>query len=283
MLRDRLTTSLERDESGIWRARSSAAVSYPVGGQEDFYEIEESSFWFAHRNRCILSALRRFTGPDGFLDIGGGNGFVAAALVAAGFDVLVVEPGESGCRAARERRIEPVVCARFQDLDFEPESVPIAGLFDVLEHIEDDTHFLARIRRILRPDGRVVITVPAYPLLFSNDDHFAGHYRRYTERSLAAALNSAGFTTESCSYYFLPLLVPVFLFRTLPSKVCKRATRNKKKIAADHLGRGLPAQLLQRALDWEAEILARGRRLPLGASLLCIAKVSAAARQLPRP
>ena len=69
-----LAPGLERREPGIWFARRQGEVSYPPRGNAACLEIEDRSFWFLHRNRCIVSLVRRFA-PDGpLLDIGGGNG-----------------------------------------------------------------------------------------------------------------------------------------------------------------------------------------------------------------
>src|SRR4051794_20651144 len=111
-----LAPSLERRDDGLWFARMQASVSYPAHGNAACLELEDGSFWFRHRNRCILSLVRGFP-PDGpFLDIGGGNGYVAKGLAAAGIPCILVEPGLDGALAARARGIDPVICARLEDV-----------------------------------------------------------------------------------------------------------------------------------------------------------------------
>jgi len=93
-----LTAALFLDEDGIWRGHGSAAVSYPADGNDECFQIEDASFWFAHRNRCIAAAAGRFPPAGPIVDVGGGNGFVSRGLIDAGFGAIVLEPGPAGAR-----------------------------------------------------------------------------------------------------------------------------------------------------------------------------------------
>ena len=146
-----------------------------------------------------------------FFDIGGGNGYVAKGLIEAGIACALIEPGIDGAVAARARGIDPVICARLEDAELPPASIAAAGMFDVLEHIEDEAAALRRVHGLLRPGGRLFLTVPAYQFLFSVDDRIAGHFRRYTIASLTGALLESGFRVELASYMFAPL--PPLVFR----------------------------------------------------------------------
>jgi hypothetical protein len=88
-----LAPSLERRDPGIWFARRQERVSYPDQGNAACLAVEDRSFWFRHRNGCIVSLVRRFPPEGVFLDIGGGNGFVSRGLTAAGVTCALVEPG----------------------------------------------------------------------------------------------------------------------------------------------------------------------------------------------
>lgn len=66
---------------------------------------------------------------------------------------------------------------------------------DVLEHFEDDAAFVEKLKRHLRPGGRVVLKVPAQARLYGDVDRTSGHFRRYDEDGLAALMESAGFRT----------------------------------------------------------------------------------------
>ncbi len=266
-----LAPVLERRDPGIWFARRQAEVSYPALGNAACLAVEERSFWFRHRNRCIVSLVRRFPPDDVFLDIGGGNGFVAKALAAAGFACALVEPGVDGALAAHARGVDPVICARLEDLQLSAASVSAAGMFDVLEHIEDEATALQRVHRLLRPDGRLFLTVPAYQFLFSIDDSVAGHFRRYTISSLARTLERSRFRVEFASYIFAPLPPIVFALRTAPSRLGLRRGADPDRDAAELAPNGVATRLMDRLLAAELKRIEAGRSLPFGGSCLCVA------------
>src|ERR1051326_6914805 len=212
-----MSSRLRRGEDGCWVAASSGPLSYPAGGNDACFAVEDESFWFRHRNACLLAVLRRWPPRGTLFDVGGGNGAVAAAVQEAGLDVGLVGRGRGGARNARQRGVESVVCARLEDAGFPPATIPAVGLFDVLEHIEDDRSFLRSIGALLVPGGRLYLSVPAYRVLWSSEDVHAGHYRRYRLSGLRRLLVLAGFRVEYSSSLFWPLPAPIFLLPTLPS------------------------------------------------------------------
>src|SRR5687768_4056473 len=133
-----IAESVTRTPHGYWRAPAAGVVSYPDEAHERCDAIADASYWFQHRNRVIVSALRQFPPPGGVIaDIGGGNGYVAKALQAAGFCPVMIEPAESGALNAVRRGVTHVICGSAQSAGLKTSSVGGAGLFDVLEHIED--------------------------------------------------------------------------------------------------------------------------------------------------
>jgi glycosyltransferase involved in cell wall biosynthesis len=75
---------------------------------------------------------------------------------------------------------------------------------NVLEHIEDDDEALATFANLLRPNGRVVLQVPAMRRIYGEIDASIGHYRRYEREELAAKLRASGFQVESIFYFNTP-------------------------------------------------------------------------------
>ena len=72
--------------------------------------------------------------------------------------------------------------------------------YNVLEHIEDHVGALQSMARLVRPGGRIVLIVPAFPFAMSPVDIATGHVRRYTKKSMRAALTEAGLTIERLHY-----------------------------------------------------------------------------------
>jgi SAM-dependent methyltransferase len=266
-----LAPDLEYRPPGVWFARATGPISYPEHGNEAYARIEDASFWFRHRNRCIASVVRRWHSEGDFLDVGGGNGYVARGLQQAGVDCILLEPGLAGALIAKQRGITQVVCSRLEDAGFLTASVASAGLFDVLEHFEDDVAHLRLVHRILKPSGHLFLTVPAFQMLFSPEDRSVGHFRRYTLASLEARLLAAGFRSVFATYMFWPLPLPVFLFRTVPGYWGSRRVGSIEQATADHAPSKAGSWLVDRALDWEYAMVDRGRRLPVGSSCLVVA------------
>ncbi len=272
-----LTNGLEPGADGIWRAPRTAAISYPEDGSKCSFTLEDTSFWFAHRNRVIVDAIRRELPPPGLLlDIGGGNGFVSRGLSQASYRTIMLEPSEAGVANARARGLEQVICADFQPNLFQPGAFDAAGLFDVIEHIHDHVGFLRGVATVLRPGGLVAIAVPALPLLFSADDTSAGHFRRYTRVSLAALLREAGFLPVRTSYFMAATVLPVLLLRTLPSRLGLRQGTDRDRDRREHGEGSALKRVAAAALAAEAGILARGGSMPVGTSCLALGRLPGA-------
>lgn len=271
-----LSDALHLDENtGIWRANVAAAgdVSYPADHNAACFHLEDGSFWFTHRNRCIIAAVRRFP-PDGFiLDIGGGNGFVARGLIDAGFETALLEPGCAGAHNAKQsRRVPTVINATIDEASIRPGSVPNIGLFDVLEHIDDDRLFVRRLYDIIRPGGFLYLTVPAFDWLWSMSDVDAMHFRRYTRRTLTAVL-TGGFEVLYSTYLFQRLVPFSMLLRAVPYRLGLarpgRADVYKREHAVE---RKRLAGVLRWMLDHEAAAIAVAKSLVVGSSLLVVAR-----------
>lgn len=271
-----ISAGLSLADDGIWYGRDHVAVSYPSDGHDQCFAVEDSSFWFRHRNACIISAVRAFppTLGQAIFDIGGGNGFVSLGLSKAGFDVALLEPGQVGAANAKRRGVPTVICATTESAEFSAKSIAAAGLFDVIEHVEDASSFLRSVRGLLRPGAFLYATVPAYQWLWSDEDVFAGHYRRYTLSSLRSLLEEAGFELVFGSYIFRFLPLPIFLLRALPHRFGRTGSqRSAVAAASDHKVRqGLPARLLDRLLAQEVALLSRSRSMRYGGSCLVVAK-----------
>lgn len=264
-------------DTGIWRAGAADAgdLSYPADQNAACFRLEDASFWFAHRNRCIVAAACRFP-PDGFiLDVGGGNGVVAQALIDAGYETALLEPGSVGAHNAKAGRgLATVINATIGEAAIRTGSVPNVGLFDVLEHIEDDRMFVRQLREIVRPGGLLYVTVPAFNWLWSMSDEDAMHYRRYSRRSFTDVL--AGSFEVLYSTCLFERLVPLtMLVRALPYRVGLARPKPDHAYEREHaVGRKWLADLFASILDHEVGAIAAGKSLVVGSSLLVVARRS---------
>lgn len=263
---------------GIWRAPTHEDVSYPSDGNQACFQVEDSSFWFKHRNACIAAAVKGFPPPnrEPIFDIGGGNGFVSLGLANAGFETVLVEPGELGALNGKKRGIATVICATTTTAGFRSSTLGAVGLFDVIEHAEDDLAFLRSIRDLLKAGGRLYATVPAYSPLWSSEDHHAGHFRRYTCKSIGAVVEHAGLTLEYLTYIFRPLPLPIFLLRALPHRLgLSAAPDDAKDLAKVHSpSTGRAQALMDRLLRGELKNIDSKRAMSFGGSCLVVARAA---------
>jgi len=245
-----------------------------VGGYDaDFFdrlvEVEDGSFWFRARNRLIVQLASEMTSPgDRLLEVGCGTGYVLRALVrecglrATGSELLV-----EGLEHARRRVPE----ADFAQLDARAmpyeQSFDLVGAFDVLEHIEDDVGVLRGLHRAVRPGGFLLLTVPQHPWLWSTADTHACHVRRYRRAELVERVTQAGFTRVRTTSFVTSLLPLMAL-----SRWRGRVSRRDYDPVADLV---LPAPvnwLFELILDLERVLIKRGVDLPVGGSLVLVAR-----------
>jgi SAM-dependent methyltransferase len=273
-----ISAGLKLDEDGIWYAQNNQNISYPSGGNEGTFAVEDGSFWFRHRNNCIISIVKNYPPEDNgtIFDIGGGNGFVASGLVDAGFDVALLEPGKTGALNAKVRGLKNVICATTDTANLKQHSLSSVGLFDVIEHMQDDLLFVQSIGKILKKNGRLYVTVPSYSFLWSKKDINAGHFRRYTLKGISNVLESAGFQVEFASYIFRFLPIPIYLLRTLPYKLgFSKVKVSAKSAFRDHADKGgVIAETLSSILRPEIRNLDNRKAMRFGGSCLIVARRS---------
>lgn len=207
-------------------------------------------FW--HRLRWM--AVRQYLLPDitTVLDVGAGAGLVGDYLKTDRPDVLYryIEPISS-----MEEQLE----ARFgrdanvRSLSYSADAVLA---LDVMEHQADDHHFMAELSKYSAVGGRVIVTVPALPAMWSSWDEALGHYRRYTKRMVRDVTIGLPLR-EIAVVYLFPELLPLAWIR-------KRTRRANSSVEFPMLG-----DRLNRLLVFVGRTSLYGQRLwPLGTSLL---------------
>lgn len=233
------------------------------------YEVmartEDRHWWFAGRRRILASVIETLEpGPAAqILEIGAGTGGNLGMLRHFG-EVDAVELDDYARAKALEKTGVPVRKGHLPDgLPFDGAGFDLVCLFDVLEHVEDDVAALQALREQLKPGGRIVLTVPAHPWLWSGHDVKLHHYRRYTAEALRQCCETAGCRVERMSYFNL-LLFPLAVAARLADRLLPR----KKS-----LGEEPPAEPINRAFLTLFASEARWLRrfdLPYGVSLLAV-------------
>ena len=272
-----ISKGLKFGDNGIWVSKDTEQISYPSDGNEISFFIEDNSFWFKHRNNCIISIINAYPPPNNetIFDIGGGNGFVSRGLVNSGFDVVLVEPSITGSLRAKSRGITKIICATTNTATFKQHSLPAVGLFDVIEHIENDLDLLKSIKGLMKNEGYLYATVPSYPFLWSEKDVVAGHYRRYTLDNISDVLKTAGFRVVFSSYIFRFLPIFVFLLRTLPYRLgIVKGEKKNDNISGGHIFKGaITEKILNMILQPEIENLNNKKPMMFGSSCILVANI----------
>lgn len=181
-------------------------------------ELEDRHWWFKGRRAIVKFLLQRSELPVDarILDLGCGTGGNLEML--SGFGRVVgAELDEDAAQLAREREIAPIVRGKLPDgLPLQAGSFHCVTLLDVLEHITDDRATLETVHDLLAPQGRMIITVPAFPFLWGPHDEAHHHQRRYLAGNLRRLLQEAGFeisTLSYCNTWLFPVAAVVRLLR----------------------------------------------------------------------
>ncbi|MEM9035806.1 MAG: class I SAM-dependent methyltransferase [Actinomycetota bacterium] len=201
-------------DAGVFVGADDVRASFPSEGIGVFADVDERSFWFEHRSLVIVDLVSRFAGPSStMLEVGSGSGAVAARLAAEGHDVMAVEPGAGGAALARRRGVPVAFQGTLHDAALPADLFDVVGLFDVIEHLDEWRSVLAEAGRVLRPDGHVLVTVPAHQWLWSEHDEWNEHRRRYSRSMLRGHFREAGLEVVRTAPLFAPLLPPAMMRR----------------------------------------------------------------------
>jgi SAM-dependent methyltransferase len=252
--------------------------SYDPELYDSLVAVEENHFWFRARNRAIATVFEtiRHGLPPGYrvLEVGCGTGNVLRTLQqsAAGGMVVGMDLYQEGLEYAR-RRLDPANLVR-ADVGHPPFGVrfDVVGVFDVVEHLDDDVTALRGLRELLKDGGVLMLTVPADPRLWSYFDVGSHHKRRYEKGDLLDKLARAGYEVEYLTPY-MGLLHPVmWLGRRLTAWRRGGRTDPWDLAQADLRVRPISGALMGFFLARELPALRRRMTLPLGASLLAVAR-----------
>jgi SAM-dependent methyltransferase len=190
-------------------------VTFPDEAPGFLYEVKAGHFWFTHRRLAIRDAARScLAGRPGarLLDLGCGDGEVLVELSNVS-PAIGLDPRINDLSLAQRRGAKRLVNAAGDRPPF-ARTFDLVGLFDVVEHVEDDTGLLRRARELVVPGGYVLLTVPADPRLWGKYDRYAGHYRRYSRSALQDLLRRAGLEQIRISPLFR-ILWPLARVQTL--------------------------------------------------------------------
>lgn len=210
---------------------------YPAEEFKMLFELEDKNFWFNSRNRVIKNLFNKYIGnvESDILEIGCGTGYVLKGLQ-ENFDNYNLYGSEihlEGIKYAKKR----LPSVEFIQLDatkmpFKDEFDAI-GAFDVIEHIDEDEMVISQIYKSLKNNGFLFLSVPQYKWMWSINDDFAFHKRRYSKKELHTKVEKAGFNVKFISSFVFVLFPMMVLSRFLQSN--KQDNNTKEMIIKKEL------------------------------------------------
>jgi SAM-dependent methyltransferase len=253
---------------------------------EDLYTKEHSHWWHVGKRTLVFGLLNRYL-PKGkssqsrqALDLGCGTGLNLEHLEryakTTGTDYF-----EEALRFCRERGHTMLCKADAVDLPFADGTFDIATALDVIEHLDDDYAALQELRRVMRPGGILVVSVPAYRFLWTYWDDILGHRRRYTTGMLRKVAERAGFRVRKLSYSNALTLAPAMAVRVSKSAIYKASARQGKPRNPKTDFMTLPRPINDALIGYyklESKLLKRAA-LPFGLSVIAVLQRPADGKQ----
>lgn len=231
--------------------------------------VEEQHWWWRTRREIIADAIGQYApaashGGLRLAEVGCGHGGNLAMLAKFG-QVLGAEADPDTYSALQANRGAAYPVIQHQIPEPLPQRYHVIGMFDVLEHIQDDAQALRWLAGYLEPGGIAVLTVPALQFLWSELDSAAKHFRRYTEAGLRRIVPDT-LSLEHITYFNSLLFPPIAAIRT-----AMRLLPRKLRPSARQLELPPPAlnSLLHRIFGLERKLVIRGH-LPVGVSVLLV-------------
>jgi len=224
--------------------------------RDEYHELERKNPWFIARRELVLSLMGDVPSDACILDAGCGTGFLLDVLKGRGFSrVFGVEASASFLRS------EWAVAGHGECLPLKDGLFDVVFCLDVLEHVDSDNLMASELLRVLKPGGRLIVTVPALHLLWSYHDELCHHRRRYDARMLRNTLRA--FDMERMSYWNFFLFLPI---------LCMKFVKRKVAESSDFVPLPAPLRALALALFRIENWLVKRMRLPWGVSIVAVVK-----------
>lgn len=229
---------------------------------------EEWHWWFRARQRIIESVLKRelsAVSSPSIISVGCGppEGLRWLPPI-AGKEGCVVGLDADPLHASAPHESLNYVVGKIEDAPFISGTFDVVLALDVLEHLDDDVKGISEMARLLKSDGLLLLTVPAFPSLWGAQDIVSQHRRRYTKKSLSKIFNQAYLPIPRITYFNTLLFPPIAAVRW-GRKVLGAANSEQGDFEGSRPG--LLNNILEGVFASERHIVQRAT-MPFGVSLL---------------
>ncbi|WP_019946985.1 class I SAM-dependent methyltransferase [Hymenobacter aerophilus] len=239
-----------------------------------YHQLEEQHWWFASRRDVVYDLIKslQLAPTAAILEIGCSGGPLMQRLRATGYsDVTGIDVSESAIAMAHQRGVPNASVMDGAALTFADSRFDLVIASDVLEHIENEATALHEWNRVLKPNGQLIVFVPAHAYLWSHHDVVNHHFRRYSRAGLVAALERSDFRVNRSSFWNSALYFPTAALR-LGRRLLASATTITQPPNGDlHHFKGPTNSLLLHWVKFENRLL-RHLNLPIGVSVFALAR-----------
>jgi SAM-dependent methyltransferase len=230
--------------------------------------VEDTMFYYIGLHALLEGLLlKRFKSKSlAVLDAGCGTGGFIKRLKGrySRWTFTGIDFSPVACSLARQRTEATILQGSILDLPFEDHTFDCVVTADVLYHLQEDTLALKEIARVLKPEGILLINLPAHAWLWSYHDDAVAGLRRYNRKGLSLKLRDAGFEIQFCSHWNTLLLPLIYIRRKLLPAPESGSDVKAYSPLVEWLGR--------KALASEQFVLSLGIALPLGSSVIAVAR-----------
>ena len=181
-------------------------------------QVEQTHWWFVGRRKLFRSIIAELKLPldARILDIGTSTGTNLRLLKEMGFtNVEGLDFHDDAIRWCAEKNLGLVRKGDICNIPFPDGSLDLVLATDIIEHVDDDELALREIRRVLKTNGRALVTVPAFESLWGLQDDVSHHKRRYRMQTLKCKLERSGCVPREIFYFNYFLFFPIWFARQL--------------------------------------------------------------------
>lgn len=233
-----------------------------------YHQIENEHWWHISRRDMIINLIdwQELDINYKILDIGCSSGRLIKDITnITNAKVYGIDSSTSAIREGKKNGLDNIFLMNGESTTFDDNLFDIVIASDCLEHIKSDSKALIEWNRILKPNGKLIIFVPAWKSLWSNLDIASQHFRRYSFSKLKLKLTKAGFKISRVSFWNILLFIPILIFRKIESLIM---IKSSKKIQLS-----LPSKQMndffKKLLKFENNIIKKYNS-PIGVSLFAI-------------
>jgi len=227
--------------------------------EKEYAHAEKTNAWFIKRKELVYSLLKNQPKSAKILEIGCGSGYILDYLKKKRYQNV------EGVDASKTWLKFYTNIKKGTKIPNKKGAYDIILLLDVIEHVKEEKVLLRKIYRILKKDGVLLISAPAYMFMWSHHDVLNKHYRRYTQTRLNKPLTENGFDIIKSTYWNAKMLPAIYLIKIIQK--IKKSKASNMEVMPDWTN-----NIYKVILGLENFFIDMGVKLPFGLSIFTLAR-----------